>query len=52
MKLEIAAAFALAWTLGPSLRAGEFLDTPRIQEMHLLCAHIICELIEDSVKVV
>lgn len=24
-------------------------DTPRIQEMHLLCAHIICELIEDSV---
>ncbi|HAH32048.1 MAG TPA: phosphoheptose isomerase [Elusimicrobia bacterium] len=23
-------------------------DTPRIQEMHLLCAHIICELIEDS----
>ncbi|HAF96262.1 MAG: phosphoheptose isomerase [Elusimicrobia bacterium GWF2_52_66] len=23
-------------------------DTPRVQEMHLLCAHIICELIEDS----
>ena len=23
-------------------------DTPRIQEMHLLCAHMICELIEDS----
>jgi len=23
-------------------------DTARVQEMHLLCAHIICEIIEDS----
>lgn len=25
-------------------------DTPRIQEMHLLIEHIICELVEDSFK--
>ncbi len=24
-------------------------DTPRIQEMHILAAHIICELVEDAV---
>ncbi len=24
-------------------------DTPRVQEMHILAAHIICELVEDSV---
>jgi D-sedoheptulose 7-phosphate isomerase len=23
-------------------------DTPRIQEMHILAAHIVCELVEDS----
>ncbi|OIN99924.1 MAG: phosphoheptose isomerase [Elusimicrobia bacterium CG_4_10_14_0_2_um_filter_56_8] len=25
-------------------------DTPRVQEMHILAAHIICELVEDSVS--
>ena len=24
-------------------------DTPRVQEMHILAAHIICELVEDAV---
>ena len=24
-------------------------DTPRIQEMHILAAHIVCELVEDAV---
>jgi D-sedoheptulose 7-phosphate isomerase len=24
-------------------------DTPRVQEMHILAAHIICGLVEDSV---
>ena len=24
-------------------------DTPRVQEMHILAAHIICELIEDAI---
>lgn len=25
-------------------------DTPRVQEMHILAAHIICELVEDAVS--
>ena len=25
-------------------------DTARIQEMHLLCAHVLCEMIEESVQ--